>query len=350
MKFLISALLLCSVCFARGTLRNTTQAPCNILDSFYPKVKDGNRLWISADVLLWIPSEDSIVLTNRKTALFDVNDVTLQPTLDTKFNWDLGSRIGFGYLFGGPKENWDMALYWTFFPTSTTKKSSTHMDISKGMFPIWSLSNDIIPYDWVANAKMDWTLNLNLIDLDFGRSYSFRWFHIRPFTGLRSVWVDQDFNVKYGGGIFANGPDLYALSNEAGFDQIKMRNDYWGIGPLLGVRPEFDLGKGLRIYAGGICSYTLGLFNLNQQEVYLMKTRFERRTQPFAGRWIMDVTGGLSWATFLASHRYALTFNLGWEYHVFFNQFALKKDRFGLIPDNNDLTLMGGVFSVRFNF
>lgn len=367
MNYRIVFFLLCSACFSGNASfayeakngnspvfakRRQVETPRirKVLDTYYPQVKNGDSLWISADAVFWIPSEDAIVLTNRKTDLFTVNNVTLQPTLHTKFNWDFGSRVGFGYLFKGPSENWDMALYWTYYPTHTSKKSNTRGDISEGMFPIWSLSSDIIPYDWVANAKMSWTLDLNILDLDFGRSYSFRWFHIRPYTGLRSVWIDQDFNVNYGGGIFANGPDLYAMSNNAGFDQIYMQNDYWGIGPILGVSPQFDLGKGFRIYANAGGSFTLGYFHLVQNEVYLMNTRFLRRTNPFGARWILDVAGGVSWETFIVSERYALTFNLGWEYHLFFHQFELQRDQFGLVPDDKNLELTGGIFSARFNF
>jgi hypothetical protein len=129
-----------------------------------------------------------------------------------------------------------------------------------------------------------------------------------------------------------------------------MENNYWGIGPLLGIMPQFDLGKGWRIYASAAGSFTGGYFHLFQDEVYLTNTRFFKESYPLAGRWTLDTAAGISWATFLASEKYALTFNLGWEYHLFFHQFALQKDRFGLVPDNRDLSLLGGVFSARFDF
>src|SRR5271157_4488350 len=107
------AYLLGSACFALAgqnelfANKSNVQVPLsNIQGTFYPKVKGGDRLWISSDVLYWIPSEDCVVLTNRKTDLFTVNDITLEPTLRTRFKWDFGSRAGFGYLFSGPLETW----------------------------------------------------------------------------------------------------------------------------------------------------------------------------------------------------------------------------------------------------
>lgn len=319
-----------------------------ILDTFYPDVTHGQDLWISADLLVMVPDEDAVVLTNRKTNLFDQNNITLQPALDTSFRWDVGARIGFGYIF--PERKWDMAVNWLLYNSSTRKRSSTNMNISEGMFPVWSLSDDIIPYDWIAFAKMNWSLGVNLLDLDFGYSWRYKRLFLRPYVGLRSAWIDQDFDVQYGGGIFANGPDLYAMSNNAGYDSITMRNDYWGLGPRLGFEPQLNLGKGFRLYGNVSGSYELGYFYLLQDEVYLSFVRFHKRSQSFAARWILDAAAGFLWETFICKERFALTFKLGWEYHLFFHQFQLQKDQFGIVPDNRNLSLNGGAFSGRFSF
>ena len=324
------------------------QKKANILDTFYPQVKNGQDLWISADLILLRPSEDAIIITNHKTNLFEVNNVTLQPALDTNFRWGVGTRIGFGYLFSDHK--WDMSIQWMLYNASAKNKSETNMDISKGMFPVWSLSDDIIPYDWVSLAKGHWTLGINLLDLDFGRSFKWSWFLLRSYVGLRSAWIDQEFDVKYGGGVFSNGPDLVAMTNNAGYDQIDMENNYWGLGPRIGIEPQVNLGAGFRFYGNGCISYEVGYFYLVQDEVYLAKVRFHEKRRPFELRWILDASAGLLWETFLCNERFALTFKLGWEYHLFFHQFQLKKDQFGIVPNNRDLVLNGGAFSGRFSF
>ncbi len=328
---------------------STAKAPMpDILDTFYPQLNNSDNLWISAELLFMVPSEDCIVLTNRKTDLFEVNNITLEPVLNTNFSWDVGSRIGFGYIFTDQK--WDMAINWMLYTSSTKKVSDTHMEISQGMFPVWSLSDDIIPYDWVAFARMHWKLSINLLDLDFGRAFHWGCFYLRPYAGLRSAWIDQDFDVEYGGGIFANGPDLYAMSNNAGFDTITMQNDYWGLGPRVGIEPQVNLGKGFRFYGNGSISYEFGFFYLLQDEVYLSYTRFHDKRKPVEFRWILDASAGLLWETFICQQRFALTFKLGWEYHLFFHQFQLKKDHYHIVPSDRDLVLNGGAFSARFSF
>jgi hypothetical protein len=320
------------------------------LNTFYPGLQNSNHLWVSSDMLFWTPKEKTIVATNQKTNLFTTSDVTLKPPLDTRFRWDFGSRVGLGYLFRNDVDSWDTMLHWTYYTSHTAKRSDTENNISEGSFPVWSLSSDIIAYDWVAKAKLSWKMNLNLLDLDFGRAFSFRWFHLRPFVGLRSAWIGQKIHAVYGGGIFVNGPDLYLMSNNAGYDEVRMKNNYWGVGPLAGISPQADLGKGLRLYANASGSFSYGYFHLKQEEIYLQHVRYYRNHFPAAGRWILDVAGGISWSTLQDSAHYALTFTLGWEYHLFFHQFSLAKDAFGIVPDHRSLQVMGGVFSTRFAF
>ncbi len=229
-----------------------------VLDSFYPPIQQRNRLWISADLLYFLPHEKSIAMTNKDTDLFTTADVTEEPVVDPHFKWDFGCRVGLGYLFSD--HQWDVALHWTHFNTHTTQHRSTHGNIGLGMFPIWSLSDDILPFDFVTKAKMRWNLNLNVLDLDFGRSFSWgKVFFLRPFAGLRAAWIYQHMHVEYGGGIFANGLNfnmlnLAALESTFGKDNIAMRNNFFGIGPQLGIEPQVNLGKGFRLY-GSACGH-----------------------------------------------------------------------------------------------
>ena len=332
---------------------NTSQArevtKPGVLDSFYPPIQQGNRLWISADLLYFLPDEGSIAMTNEKTDLFTTANVTQEPVVEPHFEWDFGYRIGFGYIFADRK--WDVALNWTHFNTHSTQHRSTHGDIGLGMFPIWSLSDDILPYDWVANAKMHWNLNLNLLDLDFGRSFCWgKVFFLRPFIGLRAAWIYQHINVEYGGGIFANGLNLPALDSTFGQDDITMKNNFFGIGPQLGIEPQINLGKGFRLYGSACGTADYGFFDVHQKEIYLKNIRYDRDRYPNGFRWILDASAGILWKTFCSKNRFALTFQLGWEYHIFFDQVELKADDFGLVSGNRNLILNGVDFSARFDF
>lgn len=320
-----------------------------VLDSFYPSIEKDHHFWLRTDLLVFRPKEKSIVLTNHDTDLFTTADVTLQPDIKTDFEWDVGVRIGFGYVF--PDCPWDVAINVTHFKTHLQQCRSTHGDIGLGMFPIWSLADDIIPFDWVSKAKMQWRLNLNLLDLDFGRTFS--WcdqFFLRCIIGLRAAVIHQNLDVRYGGGIFANGLNLPALDSTFGYDVITMKNNFWAIGPRLGIEPQLNLMCGLRLYTSACATLNCGSFDVCQREVYLTDVRYDRSCSPHGVRWIVDATAGILWETFLCEGRYALMLALGWEYHHFFDQVEFKGDRFGKVSHDRDLSLNGLALSVRFDF
>lgn len=320
-----------------------------VTDSFYPELKNGDRLWIEADLLLLHPEEDSIAMTNRKTDLFTTADVTKEDVVEPHLKWDFGYRLGLGYLFSDRK--WDMVLSWTHFDTSYQQSRSTDGDIGLGMFPIWSLSEDILPYDWVAGAKMHWKLKLNMLDIDFGRSFAFgKIFFLRPFAGLRTAWIDQEIDVKYSGGIFFNGLNVLELDTTFGPDFIFMKNNFLGIGPQLGIEPQVNLGMGLRIYGAACGTMAYGFFDVHQKETYLTNVRFDRHRYPQRLRWMIDASGGIMWKTFICAKRFALTFKLGWDYHIFFDQVEFKGDDFDLVSDDRNLSLNGLALSGRFDF
>ncbi len=141
-------------------------------------------------------------MTNKETDLYTTADVTQEPMVNPNFQWDFGYRLGFGYIFN--KRTWDVAVNWTLILMLLYQKRSNNGDLGFGMFPVWSLADDILPVDWVAKSKMDWKLHLNLLDIDFGRAFVLRKvFFLRPFAGLRLAWINQDVDITYKGGIFA---------------------------------------------------------------------------------------------------------------------------------------------------
>jgi hypothetical protein len=244
-----------------------------------------------------------------------------------------------------------MAINWTHFDSQLKQCRSTQGNIGLGMFPIWSLACDILPYDWVAYANMHWKMKLNMFDLDFGRIFSgCNEIFLRTIIGFRLSLINQKFDVNYGGGIFANGLNLPDLDSTFGFDRIKMKQNFWAIGPRVGIEPQLNLGKGWRFYASACATLDYSFFNVHQKEIYLKNVRFDCKHSPQGFRWIIDSTAGILWKTLCCHDHYALTFSLGWEYHIFFKQVEFRKDAFNLVSHDRNLSLNGLSISARFDF
>jgi hypothetical protein len=177
----------------------------------------------------------------------------------------------------------------------------------------------------------------------------FKRLELNPFLGVRSAWINQHGHVAYEGGMFLIGILLPGISLN-GTDLIKMKNNYWGLGPRLGIAPRLIIGKGFSLNGEAAVSGLYGFFKILQKETYLDVTRFSHYEHLNRFRWIGDFSAGIQWKTLLGCERYALTFKADWETHIFWHQFELKKDEFGLVPKDRNLSLQGVTFSARFDF
>ena len=135
-----------------------------------------------------------------------------------------------------------------------------------------------------------------------------------------------------------------------GINTIVMKNNYWGLGPKIGFSPSVLLSKRVSLFADAAVSSLFGIFHLDQKSDYLERTQFEKHSRFFGIRWVADVACGLSYQTSIFRDHYDFFFKLAYEFHEFFHQMELKRDRFHLISDNSNLKFQGGVASVRLDF
>jgi hypothetical protein len=168
-------------------------------------------------------------------------------------------------------------------------------------------------------------------------------------VGLRSAWIRQTFDIAYSGGIFSQTL-LSPGSDINGIAAITMRNNYWGLGPRIGLSPCFDLGAGFTVFGDASIASLLGQFHLTQKGEYLNSTQFHRQGTPFGVRWALDAAGGLGYKTGLFQDQYDLSLKLSYEFHEFYHQMELKRDSFGLIPRDSNLSLQGVVAHACMDF
>ncbi len=340
-RILLSLMAICSsLLFANDS--------CSLINSYNPAVKDGANVWINMSLLYWKPWERALVATNKKSNVFITEDFTLTPVIHPNFEWDLGFRLSSGYLFDN--NHWDVEVSWEHFTSRVSDRHSTNGNPFQGMFPIWSLTDDVISGDYVFTSDLKWKFSINVLDLQFGRYFNtFTWLDLKPYVGLRSAWVRQHGDIDYKGGIFLIGI-LGPGTSLNGTDHVKMRNNYWGIGPRIGIDPRIILGKGFSLNAKAAISGLYGFFKVKQTETYLATTRFSKHQHLNRFRAIADFAAGAAWKKLFQNERYGLTLSADWEYQLFLRQFEFKKDKFGLVPGNRNLSVQGVTFSARCDF
>lgn len=331
-------------CFALLFLTSSLMAEEGI---FHPAVKGGFDVWIDFDVLYWKPREKALVPTNQMSSVYVTSDFTQTSLVHPHFQWDPGYRLNCGYIFSKDRM-WDIKGSVLHYASSVFNQKDSHSSFV-GMFPIWSLSNDIISGDYVFNSKLRWTFNLNMADLQIGRCVSFTNLELEPFFGLRSLWLRQHGHIIYQGGIFLIGitaPEVTIY----GTDSIKMKNYYWGMGPRIGMQGLLHIKRKVGLSAMAAVAAPYGFFHVQQKETYLDTVRFFDQKHIDRFGWVGDFSGGIFWKIPCAHDRYAFTIQTDWEYHLFLHQLVLKGDAFGLVPKNRDFSTKGLTFSMRFDF
>lgn len=306
------------------------------------------RGWTGVDVLYWKSHEKALVPTNKLSNVYTTDDFTQKSPVHPHDNWDVGYRLNGGYAFSKDRL-WDIEGSFLHYISGASYHKASGSSY-QGMFPIWSLSHDIISGDYVFESALNWKSNLNMADLHVGRSFSFfNHVDLKPFLGLRLLFLNQYGHVAYKGGMFLIGIVQPEVSIN-GTDLMKMENNYWGIGPRIGMHGNLNIKKGIGLSGLAAIAVPYGFFHIKQKETYLNTERYFHQAHKNQFDLVADLSGGASWKSPLFQNKYAITIGANWEYHLFFNQFELKRDAFGLVPKNRNFSTQGVTFITRFDF
>jgi len=309
----------------------------NLENSYIPSLKNAMQIWINLDLLYWVTKNRSMAYSTNTSNVLVTENFTTKSLVHTNFEWQPGFQVGVGYLF--PKSHWDITFKGLHYHSATDGGKSTHDNPLLGMFPIWSLSNDILTGDYVTDAQMKGKLTFDRLLFQAGYFFqSSDRFVVRTWVGIESSFLKQGYHVEYSGGIFSSGTDY-----------IHMQNNFWGTGPQVGIYPWILLGKGFSLFGKASASWLYGVFKIDQKETYLGVDRYDKNHSSVKGRWAADAEAGIQWKHPFYHDRFSFATKISWEYLVYFDQNQLKKDSYNKLQGGG-VQMQGGVLSFIFDF
>jgi hypothetical protein len=286
------------------------------------------------DALYW-QATDPIDWTMNTNATTPDQFVAFE-TLD--FDFATGLRVGVGL-----ERDWGAKCYYTRFYTDTTDAVEGHVTpnfLGSRLFakeqtqPFFFRSGDI-------QAAIDY----NVLDLDFGKSFgpSESW-QLRPVLGLRGAWINQTFDTEFRG----TWSDA-AQGEPNSVEHIK--NDFWGIGPKLGIDNTLNLWRGQQctvdLAMDFYTAYLLGFWTINDVATNTSDQGVvSTQVVPIHGRNF----GALTFQAMIGLHLNYRYWNAtaGYELNDWLNQCQIFDDATG--PHNNDLILQGLCIRVSYGF
>jgi hypothetical protein len=308
----------------------------------------GGGIQVTADALFWTVREGSAdnwaqVITPKDDLGSLVGTATL---VDAPFDWNTGFRVGVGYQPSTGDS--DVALFYTSFTTKATSRAAGEVySAFLGNFFVDNTDGDAFgPHYRSANIR--WDFDFHTIDLQVRRSFPVADnLTVRPFVGFKTAFINQSLKSSWRQPIDTFGK-IYLFDSAS----ENLKQDFWGIGPSLGVtlqvplcqRPRYSLNvfgtpSGSLMYG----RWTFSDVYTNDGLTSIMTptpTTISIDTSPITGVATM-VRGvmGIEWKQHFA--RASTTVRIGYEAQTWLNQMQFYSYNMGRL--NNLMALHGGV-------
>lgn len=352
-SILFSAFFLTSTLCADGDLaaaarpqqmNNNNMMSINTLTSARPESEYGWYLF--ADALYWHADVGNTDWASKKPA--NENNFIVKNVHHLDFKWSWGFKVGIGANID--HDMWDSNFYYTWFRTENSNA------IGGDGFTVADNIGDFGTYSGLSSGKIDWTLHFNMFDWELGRwQYSSKNLALRPHAGIKGGWINQTIHARFSGTGYPIDP-FAANANE------KFENNFWGVGPSVGVNAVWVLataGRAMdhRFSLLGDFSGALmyGHFQVkNNQRYYDVNGNYvsglilKNLTRNLASTMLQGFFG-LSWDAPFNQNRNHFMMKVGYELQYWFRQnqlvMGLHMRRY-----SDDLALQGVTGEFRFDF
>ncbi len=330
--------------------KDNKQAEMNIVTLTSARPESDNGWYIFGDAIYWKADVGSTDWVNEVNSI--VNPVRAK-NHSLNYNWDWGFKAGIG--FNMDHDMWDSSLMYTWFLTN--HKSHVNGDNGQTI----QLTDQIgIASDFSAqptSGSTRWDLRFCMFDWELGRwHYVSKNIALRPHVGIKGGWINQKIRTSFG--YTPSSPTSPASATE------KFKNNYWGIGPALGINTLWVLGSAgqamdhrFSIFgdAGGALMY--GRFTLSdKQNVYNQSQTLvtngglnQKGLNRNLATAMLEGALGLSWDVPFNSGRNHFMLKVGYELQYWFRQNQLVQGSPN-IRFSDDLALQGVTGEMRFDF
>lgn len=345
-KYLLPLLGLCCMCFAdegydTGSYREITP-------NAGPRVSGGADVFITADFIYWKAYEEGLGYATTGYGSTGITPTSRGSVKQPDFKFEPGFKVGLGLNLS--HDGWDLYAEYTWRHAGNTK-SRTREDAGDSTLRYnWTpLDGNAVPLsgsDRLTFASGNWRLQFNVLDAEIGRNfYISRYLTLRPFTGFKGTWQDQNYIVKYE---TIPSPTLFDLI------RIGQHENFWGVGIRSGLDTAWHATKHWSIVGNVALTALWSDYSVKRRDrtrssdVVDSSVTFNTKNGFSTIKPILELQLGLRWETWFYDDDYHISFLVGWEEQIWFsrNQFIHLFEE----SAHGDLTMHGLTIHGRFDF
>lgn len=300
---------------------------------------DGYGFYLTADATLWqaIVDDAGYGLANTTTTAVDG---TLK---DTRFDWAWGFKVGLGYF--AEHDLWDTGFGFTWFRDHASRSvSATSPNF---VIPEHGNSRTLEVDSDYTTVSDSWKLHYYDLDWQVGRNFFVsKYLALRPYTGVTTTWL---YNTRLD----------HAFNSTSNF-HVHDKDNFWGIGPTMGLDAKMYFGKNFSLFAGTSGSLLWGNHCVDSTSTNVttglvddnVKANFHR-IMP-----VLNLALGLGYDTNFYSDNFNFGIKVGYESHYYFGANQMVKWEYdGTSAEfartsrvNGDLMLHGFNVNLAFSF
>lgn len=317
-------------------------------------------LYATASFIYWQLSQDNMEVAfsdSLSNAAYTTSNQVMGNQIAMDFDYKPGFKVGLGLNF--EHDDWTTFAEYTRIHASNHKSANAN-DISgivTPLLPTWGH-----PYVLGTNvyntASENWHTNLDLIDLDLGRTYYVgTQLTFRPFFGARGAFITQNVHVEYVNTTFTNNGTFVEVP---GVLDVYKRLHSWAVGPRAGVDTNWIVGRGFRFFGNANADLLYTKYKIQDKTNFVATATgtnefFVSEEHSINLRTHLDLELGLGWGSYFDNNNWHIDLSAAYGFQVFFDQNMFGNYLSASMP-GRALTPIGNLYAqgltatVRFDF
>lgn len=317
--------------------RDSDPTPNTITLDAGPRVIKGANVFFMADFTYWYARQEGLGFSQSGYLSEGFGPKTGR-VQDLDFGYTPGFKVGAGLNLR--EDGWDaLAQYtWSYHKASRSRSARK----TGSLHPTWFILDQYNINTDLLNARGNWDLHFNVVDIEFGRNFFVsKYAALRPFVGFKGTWQKQDYHVRY-------------VREDSQRANMFIDEEYWAIGGRFGLNTSWFINPTWSIYGDGAVSLLWGQFKITRKD-----SLSENLTAPFdvvmdlvndfhSIKGVVEFGAGLRFDDWTYDYRYHFRLQIGWEQQIWLshNQYVRTFEECA----HGDLIFQGVVIKGRFDF